>query len=124
MTVLYSVSCGFESYRRLKCRYHTKATITAFQAEDVSSILTTCSNSEVLAVVASQPHKLEVVGSNPTLATRRFNKMEKKLDMIKGPFLSKIIEKLNELEVKREDLVGIFPPREGIEVNYIAIFYC
>lgn len=87
-------------------------------------MLTTCSNSEVLAVVASQPHKLEVVGSNPTLATRRFNKMEKKLDMIKGPFLSKIIEKLNELKVKREDLVGIFPPREGIEVNYIAIFYC
>ena len=124
MTVLYSVSCGFESYRRLKCRYHIKAIITAFQAEDVSSILTTCSNSEVLAVGASQPHKLEVVGSNPTLATRRFNKMEKKLDMIKGPFLSKIIEKLNELKVKREDLVGIFPPREGIEVNYIAIFYC
>lgn len=87
-------------------------------------MLTTCSNSEVLAVGASQPHKLEVVGSNPTLATRRFNKMEKKLDMIKGPFLSKIIEKLNELKVKREDLVGIFPPREGIEVNYIAIFYC
>ena len=75
-------------------------------------------------MVASQPHKLEFVGSNPTLATRRFNKMEKKLDMIKGPFLSKIIEKLNELKVKREDLVGIFPPREGIEVNYIAIFYC
>ena len=50
--------------------------------------------------------------------------MEKKLDMIKGPFLSKIIEKLNELKVKREDLVDIFPPREGIEVNYIAIFYC
>ena len=124
MTVLYSVSCGFESYRRLKYRYHIKAIITAFQAEDVSSILTTCSNSEVLAVGASQPHKLEVVGSNPTLATRRFNKMEKKLDMIKGPFLSKIIEKLNELKVKREDLVGIFPPREGIEVNYIAIFYC
>lgn len=124
MTVLYSVSCGFKSYRRLKCRYGIEVIITAFQAEDVSSILITCSNSEVLAVVASQPHKLEVVGSNPTLATRRFNKMEKKLDMIKGPFLSKIIEKLNELKVKREDLVSIFPPREGIEVNYIAIFYC
>lgn len=74
--------------------------------------------------LAREFHNLKVVGSNPTLATRRFNKMEKKLDMIKGPFLSKIIEKLNELKVQREDLVGIFPPRDGIETNYIAIFYC
>ena len=48
---------------------------------------------------------------------------KKKLDIIKSPHLSKIVEKLNELGVQREDLVGIYPPRDGMEVNFIAIFY-
>ena len=48
----------------------------------------------------------------------------KKLDAIKDPRLSKVIDKLNELGVQKEDLVVIFPPRDGIEVNYTAVFYC
>ena len=40
---------------------------TAFQAEDVSSILITRSILRCVAVVASQSHKLKVVGSSPTI---------------------------------------------------------
>lgn len=50
--------------------------------------------------------------------------MKKKLDIMKSPYLSKIVEELNKLGVQREDLVGIFPPRDGTEINYIAMFYC
>lgn len=49
---------------------------------------------------------------------------EKKLDMIKTPYLSKLVTELNKIGVQREDLVGIFQPREGIDNNFVAIFYC
>ena len=49
------------------CEYSTTVSATAFQAEDVSSILITRSILRCVAVVASQSHKLKVVGSSPTI---------------------------------------------------------
>lgn len=45
--------------------------------------------------------------------------MEKKLDVITGP-LSNVIDELNNLKVKREDIVSLIQNNEGL---YIAIFY-
>ena len=77
--------------------------------------------SGVLAVVASQFHKLEVVGSNPTPATSKPQIM-KKLDMMKSKYLSVLIKSLNDLGVQREDLVALFPPSYH-EEEYTAVFY-
>lgn len=45
--------------------------------------------------------------------------MEKKLDVITGP-LSNVIDELNNLKVKREDIVNLIQNNEGL---YVAIFY-
>lgn len=45
--------------------------------------------------------------------------MEKKLDVITGP-LSNVIDELNNLKVKREDIVSLIQNNEGL---YVAIFY-
>lgn len=46
--------------------------------------------------------------------------MEKKLDVITGP-LSSIIDELNNLKVKREDIVSLIQNNEGL---YVVVFYC
>ena len=46
--------------------------------------------------------------------------MEKKLDVITGP-LSSVIDELNSLKVKREDIVSLIQNNEGL---YVAVFYC
>lgn len=45
--------------------------------------------------------------------------MEKKLDVITGP-LSNVIDELNNLKVKREDIVSLIQNNEGL---YVAVFY-
>ena len=45
--------------------------------------------------------------------------MEKKLDVITGP-LSNVIDELNNLKIKREDIVSLIQNNEGL---YVAIFY-
>lgn len=50
--------------------------------------------------------------------------MEKKLDMIKARNLTSIIKYLNEIGVKGEDLVAIYPPILDREEEYVAVFYC
>ena len=45
--------------------------------------------------------------------------MENKLDVITGP-LSNVIDELNNLKVKREDIVSLIQNNEGL---YVAIFY-
>lgn len=45
--------------------------------------------------------------------------MEKKLDVITGP-LSNVIDELNNLKIKREDIVSLIQNNEGL---YVAVFY-
>lgn len=45
--------------------------------------------------------------------------MEKKLDVITGP-LSSVIDELNNLKLKREDIVSLIQNNEGL---YVAVFY-
>lgn len=45
--------------------------------------------------------------------------MEKKLDVITGP-LSVVVDSLNYLKVKKEDIVNIIQNNEGL---YVAVFY-
>jgi flagellar basal body P-ring protein FlgI len=49
--------------------------------------------------------------------------MEKKLDMIKARNLTSIVKYLNEIGVKKEDLVAIYPPILHKEEEYVAVFY-
>lgn len=46
--------------------------------------------------------------------------MEKKLDAITGP-LSIVINELNNLKIKKEDIVSLIQNKEGL---YVVVFYC
>lgn len=45
--------------------------------------------------------------------------MEKKLDVITGP-LSNVIDELNNLKIKKEDIVSLIQNNEGL---YVVVFY-
>lgn len=77
----------------------------------------------MLAVVASQPHKLEVGGSNPPPATTNNwymedNKTYRVMLAIVAKNMREIVTKANKLGIQREDIVSILPEGDQFVLTY------
>ena len=118
--------CGFNSYKRLFCRYSIKVSIRDFHSFDVGSIPTICSNIHRGENWYSiQSHKLDSVDSISTSATNSSNmeeiervkkartkapgdtKVSQIMTALTSTTIRGIVNSANEIGIKREDIVSL-----------------
>lgn len=78
----------------------------------------------MIAEVASQSHKLEVIGSNPIAAPKSFKEMgEKKIKkgmhVLAYSSLRSIVNAANDLGLQKEDIVSFL----YVDGQYILVYY-